>query len=212
MKTKLPIVSQLMMFLLLVLFTSGCGIRYMVSGKVVDAETGKPIQGATVAIKWYDFEMMALLVPYSSGYSEIEAVSSVTDADGIFKIPKRTFKKYYLGVHKKGYVCWNSEDIFHPEFSGKPDKADKVTETRIGSWVIPGMVIRLEPLKEGYSAEEYAEYVNSVGIRAGDLGDETEEALLPVRRRQQKRGEEWDRQIEEMRRQDKLKKEQGGLQ
>ncbi len=206
MKTKLS-----MMFLLLVLFTSGCGVRYPVKGKVVDAETGKPIEGAAVGIHWYDYSGRSCLAPpFASGYTGIETASDLTDADGVFKIPDRPFTKYSMGVYKKGYVCWSSETIFHPE---RP--WEEALETRILSWVVPGMVIRLEPWKEGYSAFEHSTFVGSVN-RTVDGARHFEEATREERsiegRFQHELGEQENRQIEEMRRQDALKKKQGGQQ
>ncbi len=198
MKTKRSVICQLLMFLLLVLFTSGCGVSYMVKGKVVDAETGKPIQGAAVGIFWYDYSgRSCLMPPFSSGQHDIETASSLTDADGVFKIPESPLKKYKMGVYKKGYVCWSSETIFHPE---RP--WEEALETRILSWVVPGMVIRLEPWKEGYSAFGHSTFVGSVN-RAVDGARHFEEATREERsieeRFQHELGEKENRQIEETR-------------
>jgi len=84
----------------------------MVKGQVVDAETGKPIEGAAVGIKWYEYKFGA---PYASGYHKIESAEDLSDADGFFQLPKYTLKNHYMGVYKTGYVCWNNEKIIHPD-------------------------------------------------------------------------------------------------
>lgn len=72
------------------------------------------------------------------------------------------------------------------------------------------MVIRLKPWKEGYSVLGHATFVDSVDRDvdgARHFSEAIQEELLPLIRLGQKRGEKMNRQIEEMRRQDKLKKE-----
>jgi hypothetical protein len=217
MKTKLSVMSQSMMFLLLMLFTSGCGLlRYPVKGKVVDAETGKPIEGAAVGVHWYDYSIQGCLLPYASGYHQIETASALTDVNGVFEIPKRTFKEYHLGFYKKGYVCWSEGDIFHPEFYDRWQASqgkvggEKIREPRRGFWLAPGMVIRLEPWKEGYSVFGHAEFVGSINRDvdgARHFSDATREERSIWEQFQHELGEKENRQIEEMRRQDKLKKE-----
>ncbi len=65
----------------LCLSTSACGIRSTIQGQVVDAETGKPVEGAAMAIKWYEYK---LVLPYASGYNQIETAEDLSDAEGFF--------------------------------------------------------------------------------------------------------------------------------
>ena len=136
--------------------TSGCGIRYMVKGRVVDAETGKPIESAAVAIKWYEYRFGP---PYASGYNEIETAEDLSDADGFFQLPKYAFKRHYMGVYKAGYICWNNEKIFHPDRLTYATRFEKREDHRMSD----GMVVKLVPFKETYPRDKHASYAVNVG-------------------------------------------------
>jgi hypothetical protein len=53
----------------------------MVKGQVVDAETGKPVEGAVVAVKWYKYKFGP---PLASGYEKIETAEDLSDGNGFF--------------------------------------------------------------------------------------------------------------------------------
>ena len=118
---------------------SGCGIKGIIKGQVVDAETGKPIEGAAVAVRWLKYEFGP---PFSSGYKNIETAEDLTDPAGFFRIPKYAGRKHYLGVYKKGYICWDSMYIFHPLGTNYEERIEK----RKGHQIINGMVIRVANL------------------------------------------------------------------
>ena len=150
-------------FLLLILFAvimsaSGCSTRYMVKGQVVDAETGKPIEGAAVAIKWYEYKFGP---PYASGYNKIETAEDLSDADGYFQLAKYTSKLHYMGVYKTGYVCWDSETIFHPERLFYETRFEKRKDHKIND----GMIVKLAPFKKDYPRDKHASYTVNVGGR-----------------------------------------------
>ncbi|MDJ0820091.1 MAG: hypothetical protein QNJ58_28065 [Desulfobacterales bacterium] len=127
----------------LCLSTSACGIRSTIQGQVVDAETGKPVEGAAMAIKWYEYK---LVPPYASGYNQIETAEDLSDAEGFFQLPKYTFKHHYMGVYKTGYVCWNSEKIFHSDRLFYETRFEKRKDHKLNN----GMVVKLAPFKETY--------------------------------------------------------------
>ena len=133
------------------LSTSACGMRFMIQGQVVDAETGKPIEGAAVAIKWYEYKFGP---PYASGYNEIETAEDLSDAKGVFQLPKYTSRRHYMGVYKTGYVCWNSETIFPPDRLSYETRFEKRKDHKINN----GMVVKLVAFKANYPRDKHATY------------------------------------------------------
>jgi len=158
MKNRLSTFSLLSILIAVIMSASGCGIRYMVNGQVIDAETGKPIEGAAVGIKWYEYKFGP---PYASGYHQIETAEDLSDAKGYFQLPKYTAKRHYMGVYKLGYVCWGSEKIFHPERLFYETRFEKRKDHKIND----GMVVKLAPFKETYPRDKHASYTVNVGGR-----------------------------------------------
>lgn len=147
MNVKLSISSLLLMFILLILSTSASA-RSIITGQVVDAETGKPLENAAIYIYW---GKTGSGPPGLAGGVRVEVAEVLSDAKGLFKIPKYStfFKHYRMAVYKKGYVCWSSEDIF-PTY-----------EKRKGFDLEDGMVIKLERFKEEYSKIAHANFTLS---------------------------------------------------
>ena len=129
----------------------------MITGQVLDAETGKPIEGAAVYIHW---SKSGSGPPGLAGSVEVEVAEDLSDTEGLFKIPKYSplRKSYEMTVYKKGYVCWNSIDIF-PTY-----------EKRKGFKLKNGMVIKLERFKAEYSKEKHAFFTNSSSINRKGSG------------------------------------------
>ena len=159
MNAKLSVSSLILICILLIISTSVWG-RSIITGQVVDAETGKPIEKAAVHIEWLKSGSGP---PGLAGYERVEVAEDLTDAQGRFKAPNYStlFKDYRMAVYKKGYVCWSSEDIF-PTY-----------EERKGFRLKNGMVIKLERFREEYSREKHAIFttVSSTSRRGGGLFD-----------------------------------------
>jgi len=130
----------------------------MIQGQVVDDETGKPIEGAAVAIKWYKYKFGP---PYASGYKKIETAEDFSDADGFFELPKFTFKQHFMGVYKTGYVCWNTEKIFHPDRLFYKTRFEKRKDHKLKN----GMVVKLAPFKDTYPRDKHARFTVDTSIR-----------------------------------------------
>ena len=157
--------ASILACLVLVISLFSCSPKCVVRGRVVDAATQRPIQGAAVAIRWYtdDAEKQ------SAETETIEVVQSVSDDRGVFKIPEYPDKQYILGIYKNGYICWSSQDIFtiDPDISHK-DKYRKRKDHRIKE----GMEIALEPLQKSHPKDLHAGFTVMVaGESTGsDLG------------------------------------------
>jgi len=158
MKKKLSITTLLfLMCALIMLFTNGCGARYMVKGQVIDAENGNAIEGAAIVISWIGHKFGP---PYASGEHTLEVAEDLSDENGTFQIPKYVSKSFYMGVYKKGYVCWNSQDILL-----KKTAKGRHYKKRKGFKIENGMKIKLEVFTDEYSRNQHAHFTdNTAGI------------------------------------------------
>jgi len=144
MSSRISISLLILISTLLILSTTACSSR-MIQGRVVDAETGKPLEKAAIYIYW---SKRGPGPPGLAGYVDVEVSEDLTDDKGLFKVPKYStlFKNYTMAIYKKGYVCWSSNKIF-PSYVRRKNFRLK-----------NGMVIRLEPIKEEYSKEKHASF------------------------------------------------------
>lgn len=71
----------------------GPEVRGPFRGQVVDAETGKPIEGAVVVVAWTH-----LMNWFEGGRREVDAHEAVTDVEGRWEIPARAIPPWEGGV------------------------------------------------------------------------------------------------------------------
>ncbi len=147
-------IAVLILPVLLILTTHAFG-RSIISGQVVDAKTGQPIEGVAIFVEW----TKSPFGPPGLDYEEtVEAAETLTDSAGHFDIPKYStlFKSFKMAVYKNGYVCWSSWKIF----PGWRNRKGFKPKNRI--------VIRLERLEKEYSKEAHADFTlkMSIGCRA----------------------------------------------
>jgi hypothetical protein len=137
------------------LFAS-CGMHYNIKGKVVDAQTGEPVEGAVVAINWIRYK----LAPpgYPTPKERYGTTEDLTDEQGGFIIPKYPIGTHFMGVYKDGYVCWSSETLFN-------QKGKDRDEMFIRRWegVNNGMVVKLVPKAGEFPKLEHARFILNVG-------------------------------------------------
>jgi len=157
-----PATGAIMLTGLALIFTLiACSPKYVVRGRVVDAETRQPIRDAAVAIRWYtDYPDKQ-----SAKTATIAAVQSVTNDRGVFKIPQYPDKKYILGVYKNGYICWSSQDVFT---TGTPRSATGKNRNRQHHRIKEGMEIGLEPFQKSYSRDLHAGFTVMVAGESTD--------------------------------------------
>ena len=163
MKVKIENYTIFSILILIVLSTSACGINYNVKGRVVDAKTNKPIEGASIAIHWIGWKIGP---PYASGAYTLKKAKDISDRDGYFKVPRYFLKSVYMGVYKKGYVCWHNRSVFLKGI-GIKDK-DRI-EDRIGFKVRSGMVAKLEPFTDEYPRAFHSSFVVNISRVSGGL-------------------------------------------
>jgi hypothetical protein len=133
-----------------------CGIvHYNVKGRVVDAQTQKPIKDAAIAIHWSRQVLFPFPPGLDSGYRPIGTYEAQSDANGLFEIPKYIFQNKDMGVYKKGYIGWFGDFIF-PKVYKKPYEIRNFK-------VENGMVIQLEPIESlSASPPHTIEYVRAM--------------------------------------------------
>ncbi len=163
MKVKIENFTIFSILILVILSTSACGINYNVKGRVVDAKTNKPIEGASIAIHWIGRKIGP---PYASGEYTLKIAKDISDGQGYFKVPRYFFKSFDMGVYKKGYVCWSSRAIF---LKGIGIKDRDQFKDRIGFKVRSGMVVKLEPFTDEYPRIRHASFVVSISSVSGGL-------------------------------------------
>ena len=142
---------------------------------MVDAETSQPIDGAAVAIRWFENPSET-----ESGTAQtVAAVQNLSDKNGTFSIPGYPDKNYVMAAYKEGYICWSSRSAF------AGDENDQ-TGPYLSPPVENGMQIRLKPLKEEDSRDEHAAFTVLV---AGEVAQSQKgpfyKAILPLFRKWQ---------------------------
>jgi len=148
-------------FLVVIISLLSCSPKFVVRGRVVDGQTQKPIQGAAVAIRWItdDSEQQPAEIV------TLEAVQSLSDEKGVFKIPQYPDGKYILGVYKNGYICWSSRDIFS---IGPGASGTELYQKRKNHQLKEGMQIELTPLNQRHPRNLHAGFTMMVAGESTD--------------------------------------------
>ena len=76
-----------LIFVVLLIPSTGCYAHGPWSGKVVDAETRKPIEGAAVVAVW----IRETGTPAGTDTGFVDAAETATDKNGDFEIPSKLF-------------------------------------------------------------------------------------------------------------------------
>lgn len=99
-------IGVISLFMLLTL--AGC--YFPMSGKVIDAETSQPIEGAVVLVEWT--KTHGIGEHWTESAKVVEVISA---KDGIVKISgcyDPFVRSPDVTIYKKGYVAWNNYYIF----------------------------------------------------------------------------------------------------
>ncbi len=148
-----------LIMLLTVFALSGC--YRPIEGRVIDAETQQPIEGAVVLVEWTKRHGIGHY--WTTSYKVIQVVS---DKDGIVKI-EGCYSPFVeppdVTVYRKGYVAWSDKSIF-PEFKRRTDFAWGDT------------VFKLEKFKNTYSYVRHELFIHD-SIHVG-LASEKKQLFL----------------------------------
>ena len=139
--------------LIIILLTSGCNAE--MTGTVVDAETGAPIEGAVILVEW----TVTKGVPGMTVTERYRVVETITDKDGkatISGVLNPQVNPPVIVIYKAGYVAWNNEFIF-PNYKKRTDF--KWGETQL---------FKLERFRKGYSYSKHLLFFRPIVHSAGD--------------------------------------------
>jgi hypothetical protein len=182
-----PVVTVIVLILMLGLCQEHEKAGFMeMSGTVLDAKTGQPVEGARVAIVWSTHTG-----PDSSEFGGKRVTD--TDAAGHFVIedaPKWQ-NDVYFAIYKQGYICWKPNVIFNGSAAAIANYTSSEYRDMGHQWRPGHQTYRLEPWVEGYSHFEHYEFINKASNRSGVFVD-----LLDMEREQAAREnrERWERQ------------------
>lgn len=130
-----------------VFVTGGCYAE--ITGTVVDAETGQPIEEAVVLVEWTKTKGLPGL-SYTKPYDVFETVSKKNGSFTIKKILNPLVNPPRITIYRKGYVAWNNEYIF-PGWI----KRDNFK-------LADGMIIKLEHFKKEYSRDDHVSFLHGI--------------------------------------------------
>ncbi len=138
-------ITHVILVMTLILLSTSCSAG--MTGTVVDAETGKPIEGAVVHVEWTKTKGIPGLT-YRETYKIAEAV---TDKEGNFSISKflrPPVNPPTVVVYKRGYVAWRNDFIF-PDYRRREDF----------KWT-NNIVVKLEHFKK-YSHSQHISFIRT---------------------------------------------------
>lgn len=146
--------KNIFLLLSVLLVTTGC--YGPIKGKVVDAETGEPIEGAVAMAEWTRAKGLGNTYTVSVKVSE-----AVSDRDGNFELDgcySPFVNEPALTIYKNGYVAWNNVLIF-------PD----LNVREVFEWK-SGLVFKMEKFEDSYSYVDHQSFVKraikiSLGVK-----------------------------------------------
>jgi hypothetical protein len=157
-------IRQAILMFVMILMASGCYAE--MTGIVVDAETGQPIEGAVVLVEW----TITKGIPGLQSTEIFKTIELLSDKDGKFKltdvVEPGINKIPHVVIYKKGYVAWNNQYIF-PKWDRRKDFKLK-----------DGMNIELERFNNYYSSHyDHVSFIASAAV-SGSGGKLLEDAYM----------------------------------
>lgn len=133
------------LIILIIFLTSGCYAT--ITGTVVDAETGEPIEGAVVLVEWTKTKGLGLT--YTESYKVVEVITDKEGKVTISGVLSPLVDPPTVTVYKKGYVAWNNKFIF-PDYQHRKDFKYK-----------DSISIKMDRFKEGFSHNEHISFIET---------------------------------------------------
>lgn len=141
-------------------------LRGPFDGRVLDVDTGKPIEGATVVGSWAYESGRAL-----SGPSAAASAVAETDSDGRYALPRAPdtgdsrdrLARFTLVVYKRGWIAYRSDRRFD-DLSARHDFAQSGNE------------VRLERMAADASHAKHLRFIGAGGPLLAKLGWELQQA------------------------------------
>jgi hypothetical protein len=140
-------------------------LRGPFDGQVLDADSGKPLAGATVVGSWAFEGGAGLVGPADAAWRRVE-----TDADGRYRVPEvegwprpARLARFTLLVYKRGWVAYRS------------DRRIEDASAR-GDFTQASNVVKLERFPSTMTHAAHLRYVGAGGPLLAELGPELHEA------------------------------------
>jgi len=124
----------------LMILPAGCYPN--ITGTVIDAETGQPIEGAVVLVQWTKTHGFGLT--YHTVYKVLETETNKMGKFSITGAYSPFIDKPTLVIYKKGYIAWRN-DILFPNF---------IKRTDYDTWK-NNYEYKLDKFKEGYPKDKH---------------------------------------------------------
>ncbi len=143
-------IKSILLLLASLLISTGCYGYGTLKGKVVDAETGEPIEGAVAMAEWTKTKGFGNTYTVSA-----KVVEAISDKEGNFELGgclSPFVNEPSLTIYKKGYVAWNNKYLF-------PDWIK-----REGFQWNSGNVFRMERFKKNHSYIQHESFIYNVAI------------------------------------------------
>lgn len=137
-------IRHIILFLVMTLMATACYAE--VSGKVIDAETGEPVEGAVVFVEW----TITKGLPGVSYHETYKIIEEITRKEGKILIPailNPAVGDPQILIYKPGYVGWRNDFIF-PNWKRRTDFKYQT-----------GMVMKMEKFKDEFSHKEHLEFI-----------------------------------------------------
>ena len=125
-------------------------------GQVLDAETKQPLEGVVVLAYWYRyrFELSQLVLGGHQTPEFFDAVEAVTDAQGRWEIPKKSFPFFanigvFFRYYKPGYAQWRYAGQDTAEWRQLRDEEQmrRAKEMALAVWTEEGGKVELPPAR-----------------------------------------------------------------
>ena len=133
--------------IILVLVAGSCYAE--ITGTVIDAETGQPVEGAVMLVEWTKTKGIPGLT-HTKPHKVFESVSEKNGTLTFKKVLNPLVNPPRITIYKKGYVAWNNEYIF-PGWI----KRDNFK-------LADGMIMKLEHFKKEYSRDDHVLFLHSI--------------------------------------------------
>ena len=132
--------------------TTGCYLP--ISGRVIDAETNQPIEGAVVLVEWT--KTIGYGLTRTESYKVIEVLS---DKEGHYDLPgcySPFVNSPDVLVYKIGYVAWNNKLIF-PKYEKRSEYQWRNND-----------IYKMQKFKSEYSINAHMNFIDDI-VLSGNL-------------------------------------------
>jgi len=127
----------------IVVAITGCYLP--INGRIIDAETQQPVEGAVVMVEWTKTHGFGHY--WTESYKVVEVVSDKEGKVNVTGCYSPFVDKPHVTVYKNGYVVWNDEAIFQ----GPPR-----TDFKWGEYIF-----KLDHFKPEYSHDKHVYFIRA---------------------------------------------------